>query len=62
MYEKENNHHREIIDRLASGDRLNREEWMILLDSLNDDEREYLHSKLHKRRYRTTVKASSFEH
>ena len=45
MYEKENNHHREIIDRLASGDRLNREEWMVLLDSLNDDEREYLHSK-----------------
>ena len=45
MYEKENYHHREIIDRLASGDRLNREEWMILLASLNDGEREYLHSK-----------------
>ena len=45
MYEKENYHHREIIDRLASGDKLNREEWMILLGSLDDNEREYLHSK-----------------
>lgn len=45
MYEKENYHHREIIDRLASGDKLNREEWMILLGSLDDNEREYLHAK-----------------
>lgn len=45
MYEKENYHHREIIDRLASGDKLNREEWMILLSSLNENEREYLHDK-----------------
>ena len=45
MYEKENYHHREIIDRLASGDKLKREEWMILLGSLDDNEREYLHAK-----------------
>ena len=45
MYKKDNYHHREIINRLASGDNLTREEWMILLDSLDDDEREYLHYK-----------------
>lgn len=45
MYEKENYHHREIIDRLASGDKLSREEWMVLLSSLDAEEREYLRSK-----------------
>ena len=33
------------IDRLAHGDALSRDEWMVLLSSLNTDEREYLRSK-----------------
>lgn len=37
--------HYDIIDCLAAGDDLSRDEWMILLSSLNTDEREYLRSK-----------------
>lgn len=33
------------IDRLHRGDDLSRDEWMVLLSSLNADEREYLRSK-----------------
>ena len=33
------------IDRLAHGDVLSRDEWMVLLTSLNADEREYLRVK-----------------
>ena len=37
--------HYDIIDRLAIGDALSRDEWMVLLSSLSADEREYLRSK-----------------
>ena len=33
------------IDRLAHGDVLSRDEWMVLLTSLSADEREYLRAK-----------------
>lgn len=37
--------HYDIIDRLYHGDALGRDEWMVLLSSLNADEREYLRAK-----------------
>ena len=35
----------DIINHLADGDTLSRDEWMILLSSLNIEEREYLRAK-----------------
>lgn len=37
--------HSDIIDRLAVGDALSHDEWMVLLSSLSADEREYLRAK-----------------